>query len=117
MQPGGGNSPTLGLLQQIEKDFGSFTNFREKFTEAALTLFGSGWIWLVCELFLDDNKELSCCLFLVLLDSFILHQFLPLVCNLSLNVYRWALIVLLTSTILPLKLLLVFQHALFVSSE
>lgn len=73
MQPGGGNSPTLGLLQQIEKDFGSFTNFREKFTEAALTLFGSGWIWLVCELFLDDNKELSCCLFLVLLDSFILH--------------------------------------------
>lgn len=49
MQPGGGHQPVLGLLQQIEKDFGSFTNFREKFTEAALTLFGSGWVWLVCK--------------------------------------------------------------------
>ncbi|KAL2898776.1 Superoxide dismutase [Fe] 3 chloroplastic [Bienertia sinuspersici] len=47
MQPGGGDSPTLGLLQQIEKDFGSFANFKEKFKEAAITLFGSGWVWLV----------------------------------------------------------------------
>ncbi|KAJ9549270.1 hypothetical protein OSB04_021813 [Centaurea solstitialis] len=47
MQPGGGNLPTLGLMQQIEKDFGSFTNFREEFIETALTLFGSGWVWLV----------------------------------------------------------------------
>ncbi|OMO62395.1 Manganese/iron superoxide dismutase [Corchorus olitorius] len=47
MQPGGGDMPKLGLLEQIEKDFGSFTNFREKFVEAALTLFGSGWVWLV----------------------------------------------------------------------
>lgn len=117
MQPGGGNSPTLGLLQQIEKDFGSFTNFRGKFTEAAITLFGSGWIWLVCELFLEDNKELSFCLFIVLLDCFILHKFLPLVCNLSLNVYHCALIVLLTSTTLSLELLLVIQHTLFDSSE
>ncbi|RDX90914.1 Superoxide dismutase [Fe] 3, chloroplastic, partial [Mucuna pruriens] len=46
MQPGGGDVPKLGLLQQIEKDFGSFTNFREKFIGAALTLFGSGWVWL-----------------------------------------------------------------------
>jgi len=41
--------PKLGLLQQIEKDFGSFTNFREKFIGAALSLFGSGWVWLVCK--------------------------------------------------------------------
>ncbi|XP_015890462.2 superoxide dismutase [Fe] 3, chloroplastic [Ziziphus jujuba] len=47
MQPGGGDTPKLGLLKQIEKDFGSFTNFRENFIEAALTLFGSGWVWLV----------------------------------------------------------------------
>lgn len=49
MQPGGGDMPRLGLLEQIEKDFGSFTNFKEKFLEAALTLFGSGWVWLVCK--------------------------------------------------------------------
>ncbi|KAL8267228.1 hypothetical protein R6Q59_004572 [Mikania micrantha] len=47
MQPGGGNLPILVLLQQIEKDFGSFSNFREEFIETALTLFGSGWVWLV----------------------------------------------------------------------
>ncbi|KAK6945715.1 Manganese/iron superoxide dismutase, C-terminal [Dillenia turbinata] len=47
MQPGGGDMPKLGLLAQIEKDFGSFDNFKEKFVEAALTLFGSGWVWLV----------------------------------------------------------------------
>ncbi|XP_073146496.1 superoxide dismutase [Fe] 3, chloroplastic isoform X2 [Henckelia pumila] len=47
MEPGGGGMPTLGLLQQIEKDFTSFANFKDKFTQAALTLFGSGWVWLV----------------------------------------------------------------------
>ncbi|KAL9356684.1 hypothetical protein Peur_049937 [Populus x canadensis] len=47
MQPGGGDMPELGMLEQIEKDFGSFTNFRNKFAETALTLFGSGWVWLV----------------------------------------------------------------------
>ncbi|KAJ9189388.1 hypothetical protein P3X46_000691 [Hevea brasiliensis] len=47
MQPGGGEMPELGVLQQIEKDFGSYTNFKEKFTESAFTVFGSGWIWLV----------------------------------------------------------------------
>uniref|UniRef100_UPI001CB971AD superoxide dismutase [Fe] 3, chloroplastic n=1 Tax=Erigeron canadensis TaxID=72917 RepID=UPI001CB971AD len=47
MQPGGGNLPILGLLKQIEKDFGSFSNFREEFIETAVTLFGSGWVWLV----------------------------------------------------------------------
>lgn len=43
--------PKLGLLDQIEKDFGSFSNFKEKFVDAALSLFGSGWVWLVCESF------------------------------------------------------------------
>ncbi|XP_004506461.1 superoxide dismutase [Fe] 3, chloroplastic isoform X2 [Cicer arietinum] len=56
MQPGGGDIPVLGLLQQIEKDFGSFTNFKEKFIEAALTLFGSGWVWLVLK---REEKQLA----------------------------------------------------------
>lgn len=47
MQPGGGNMPILGLMEQIEKDFCSYDNFKTKFTEAALTLFGSGWVWLI----------------------------------------------------------------------
>ncbi|XP_044490335.1 superoxide dismutase [Fe] 3, chloroplastic isoform X2 [Mangifera indica] len=47
MQPGGGNMPKYGVLDQIEKDFGSFANFKEKFIESALSLFGSGWVWLV----------------------------------------------------------------------
>ncbi|CAK9328340.1 unnamed protein product [Citrullus colocynthis] len=47
MQPRGGNMPKLGVLQQIEKDFGSFINFRDKFIQASLSLFGSGWVWLV----------------------------------------------------------------------
>ncbi|MCL7031985.1 hypothetical protein MKW94_008253 [Papaver nudicaule] len=47
MQPDGGKIPGEGVIQQIEKDFGSFTNFREKFVEAALSQFGSGWVWLV----------------------------------------------------------------------
>lgn len=50
MQPDGGKMPWGGVLQQIEKDFGSFLNFRELFVLAALSLFGSGWVWLVCKL-------------------------------------------------------------------
>lgn len=49
MQPGGGSMPILGVLQQIEKDFGSFTNFKDKFIQASLSHFGSGWVWLVCK--------------------------------------------------------------------
>jgi superoxide dismutase, Fe-Mn family len=49
MQPEGGGSPEGGVLQQIEKDFGSFTNFREEFIRSALQLLGSGWVWLFCK--------------------------------------------------------------------
>ncbi|KAL0334188.1 UNVERIFIED_CONTAM: Superoxide dismutase [Fe] 3, chloroplastic [Sesamum angustifolium] len=39
--------PEFNNAAQIEKDFASFANFKEKFTEAALTSFGSAWVWLV----------------------------------------------------------------------
>ena len=39
--------PGEKLQEAIDKDFDSFENFKEKFNEAAATLFGSGWAWLV----------------------------------------------------------------------
>ena len=40
------NPPTGTLLELINRDFSSFDTFKEQFTQAALTLFGSGWAWL-----------------------------------------------------------------------
>ena len=40
------NQPTGTLLELINRDVGSFDTFKEQFTQAALTLFGSGWAWL-----------------------------------------------------------------------
>ncbi|PKP36002.1 MAG: superoxide dismutase [Bacteroidetes bacterium HGW-Bacteroidetes-15] len=39
--------PMGKLAEAIEKDFGSFIKFKEAFSKAAATLFGSGWAWLV----------------------------------------------------------------------
>jgi superoxide dismutase, Fe-Mn family len=47
MSPNGGGKPSGDLLSAIERDFGSFDLFREKFSSAAATRFGSGWAWLV----------------------------------------------------------------------
>ncbi|NPA80449.1 MAG: superoxide dismutase [Thermotogae bacterium] len=47
MSPNGGGEPRGKLLEAIERDFGSFANFRDAFTKAALGRFGSGWVWLV----------------------------------------------------------------------
>jgi superoxide dismutase, Fe-Mn family len=35
------------IAKAIDKDFGSFDNFKKQFTDSALSLFGSGWTWLV----------------------------------------------------------------------
>lgn len=47
MAPGGAKSPEGDLLKAVNASFGSYQNFKEAFTKAALTRFGSGWAWLV----------------------------------------------------------------------
>ncbi|RPI27652.1 MAG: superoxide dismutase [Acidobacteria bacterium] len=47
MKPGGGGQPLKDLAQAIERDLGSFERFRQEFTDAAVSQFGSGWAWLV----------------------------------------------------------------------
>ena len=46
MSPNGGGLPTGELLAAIEKDFGSFEEFKTAFSKAGATQFGSGWAWL-----------------------------------------------------------------------
>lgn len=47
MSPQGGGDPYDALAAAIDETFGSFNKFKEEFTNAALTQFGSGWAWLV----------------------------------------------------------------------
>ncbi len=46
MSPSGGGEPTGALSEAIVRDFGSFEGFKEAFSKAATTRFGSGWAWL-----------------------------------------------------------------------
>ena len=47
MSPNGGGEPKGELAEAINAAFGSFAEFKEQFTTAAKTQFGSGWAWLV----------------------------------------------------------------------
>ena len=47
LSPTGGGEPKGGIAAAIDKSFGSFQDFKEKFSKAALTQFGSGWAWVV----------------------------------------------------------------------
>lgn len=46
MSPSGGGQPSGALAQAIKSAFGSFDSFKDQFSKAAATRFGSGWAWL-----------------------------------------------------------------------
>jgi superoxide dismutase, Fe-Mn family len=47
MSPNGGGEPKGDLLSAIQSGFGSYDAFKDEFSKAAATRFGSGWAWLV----------------------------------------------------------------------
>ena len=55
--PNCGGSPSGRLADAINKDFGSFDEFKSKFSTAAGTRFGSGWAWLC----VDSGGGLEVC--------------------------------------------------------
>jgi Fe-Mn family superoxide dismutase len=52
MGPDAGGAPSGRLAEEINKNFGSFDQFRTIFGDAAANRFGSGWAWLIVK---DDN--------------------------------------------------------------
>ena len=67
MSPNGGGNPSGELSAAIDRDFGSLDAFKETFSSAAATRFGSGWAWLcvkpgkleVCSTANQDNPIMS----------------------------------------------------------
>ena len=59
MSPDGGGEPSarMNISKAIERDFGSFSAFKEAFAKAAGTRFGSGWAWLC----VDKEDKLFIC--------------------------------------------------------
>ena len=55
LAPNAGGEPSGKIAELINKEFGSFTAFKEKFSQTAVTTFGSGWAWLVK----DKNGKLE----------------------------------------------------------
>ena len=49
MCQGGGGAPTGEIGRRIASDFGDYRSFAEQFATAAITYFGSGWLWLVLD--------------------------------------------------------------------
>lgn len=47
LSPNGGGAPSGAVAGAIDSAFGSFADFQEQFTNAALGRFGSGWAWLI----------------------------------------------------------------------
>lgn len=57
MSPNAGGEPKDELAGTIMRDFNSFENFKNEFSKAAITRFGSGWAWLC----VSADKKLSIC--------------------------------------------------------
>jgi Fe-Mn family superoxide dismutase len=55
MSPNGGGKPSGALASAIDSELGGFDKFKEQFTNAATTRFGSGWAWLS----VDKSGKLS----------------------------------------------------------
>ncbi|MDG5768265.1 superoxide dismutase [Balneolales bacterium ANBcel1] len=53
--PNAGGEPKGAVADAIDSTFGSFDNFKEKFANAGVTRFGSGWAWLV----VNSDKKLE----------------------------------------------------------
>jgi len=49
MKPDGGGDPSGAIADSIKSDLGGFEKFKEEFTNAAMTRFGSGWAWLIVD--------------------------------------------------------------------
>lgn len=47
MSPKGGGDPSGSLAKAVTRNFGGVEKFREAFSKAAATVFGSGWAWLI----------------------------------------------------------------------
>jgi len=56
LSPNAGGEPSGKLAEAINQAFGSWTAFKEKFTQTAVGTFGSGWAWLVKDQ--DGNLEI-----------------------------------------------------------
>ena len=57
MSPNGGGTPSGSLAEAIDRDLGSFDEFKTAFSNAAATQFGSGWAWLC----VHDGGKLEVC--------------------------------------------------------
>ena len=47
LKPKGGGPPNGPVAEAIKREFGAFDQFKKQFDAAAISLFGSGWVWLV----------------------------------------------------------------------